>query len=140
MRQKYVFETQRIEPFEQKAITFSLECVFKLGYSKKNETLIINQNQNYNICFKKTGTKGITNTLLLFVPVFMKQTLIQFVRLWHNQKSLEVHIRLIFHGLTYLWIKSESKIWKHIGRIFFSMTGKWKSKRGCKKIHGYSNP
>ena len=28
-----------------------------------------------NVCFKKTGTKGSSNTLLPFVPVFLKQTL-----------------------------------------------------------------
>ena len=75
-RSMYLNHREYIKHFELKAITFSLECVFKLEHSKKNETLIINQNQNHNVCFKKTGTKGSTNTLLLFVPVFMKQTLI----------------------------------------------------------------
>ena len=28
-----------------------------------------------NVCFKKTGTKESINTLLRFVPVFLKQTL-----------------------------------------------------------------
>ena len=29
-----------------------------------------------NVCFKKTGTKHNSNTLLRFVPVFLKQTLL----------------------------------------------------------------
>ena len=74
-RSMYLNHREYIEHFELKAITFSLECVFKLEHSKKNETLIINQNQNYNVCFKKTETKRCSVFLLCFVPVFLKQTL-----------------------------------------------------------------
>ena len=31
----------------------------------------------FNVCFKKTGTKGNSSTLLCFVPVFMKWTLVK---------------------------------------------------------------
>ena len=34
-----------------------------------------------NVCFKKTGTKHSSNTLLHFVPVFLKQTLYQGERI-----------------------------------------------------------
>ena len=39
--------------------------MFKLGYSKKNETLIVNQNQNYNLVCQIMAQSKVSRSIRL---------------------------------------------------------------------------
>ena len=54
--------------------------------------LIAERSLKYNVCFKKTGTKRRSNTLLRFVPVLLKQTL-QYELMKNN--SFEYRIKFL---------------------------------------------
>ena len=53
---------------------YKLQLIIKLINAKKFAMAKIEYEAD-NVCFKKTGTKRSSNTLLCLVPVFLKQTL-----------------------------------------------------------------
>ena len=83
-----------------------------------------------NVCFKKTGTKRSSVTLLCFVPVFLKQTLnypliknrrqnqsnaVFFVNgLLTKVMCILCHFRTVFWSKKYLW-------WSRISLILFKI-------------------
>ena len=78
-----------------------------------------------NVCFKKTGTKRSNNTLLRFVPVFLKQTLPGHWGICHFHIGLDFQYT---HQYLCRWYHLHQRIHRHKcieNRHFGWYTWKW---------------